>query len=149
MEFLVTMTTHVPDGTSGQAVNDVRGREAARPRELAGQGHLLRLWVLPRQGRALGLWRARDAADAGDPRIAAAVRLDDRGDHAAHRAPERPGDHGADPDAEGGHHHRRLSGHRRRPGRRVPQAGLGGSGERPDDHAVAGPRQVGRRGRHG
>ena len=54
MEFLVTMTTHVPDGTSGQAVDDVRGREAARSRELAGQGHLLRLWVLPRQGRALG-----------------------------------------------------------------------------------------------
>ncbi len=63
MEFLVTMTTHVPDGTSGQAVDDVRGREAARSRELAGQGHLLRLWVLPRQGRALGLWRARDAAE--------------------------------------------------------------------------------------
>jgi muconolactone D-isomerase len=63
MEYLVTMTTHVPDGTSGQAVDDVRGREAARSRELAGQGHLLRLWVLPRQGRALGLWRARDAAE--------------------------------------------------------------------------------------
>ena len=63
MEFLVTMTTHVPDGTLGQAVDDVRGREAARSRELAGQGHLLRLWVLPPQGRALGLWRARDAAE--------------------------------------------------------------------------------------
>ena len=50
MEFLVTMTTHVPDGTSGQAVEDVRGREAARSRELAGQGHLLRLWVLPLRG---------------------------------------------------------------------------------------------------
>ena len=63
MEFLVTMTTHVPDGTSGQAVEDVRGRETARSRELAGQGHLLRLWVLPRQGRALALWRARDTAE--------------------------------------------------------------------------------------
>jgi muconolactone delta-isomerase len=40
------MTTHVPDGTSGQAVDDVRGREAPRSRELAGHGHLLRLWVL-------------------------------------------------------------------------------------------------------
>jgi Muconolactone delta-isomerase len=50
MEFLVTMTTHVPDGTSGQAVEDVRGLEAARSRELAGQGHLLRLRVLPPQG---------------------------------------------------------------------------------------------------
>jgi len=36
VEFLVTMTTHVPDGTPGQAVDDVRGREAACSRELAG-----------------------------------------------------------------------------------------------------------------
>ena len=63
MEFLATVTTHVPDGTSGQAVDDVCGREAARSRELAGQGYPLRLRVLPRQGRVLGLWRARDAAE--------------------------------------------------------------------------------------
>jgi len=30
MEYLVTMTTHVPDGTSEEAVADVRAREAAR-----------------------------------------------------------------------------------------------------------------------
>jgi Muconolactone delta-isomerase len=29
MEYLVTMTTHVPDGTPDQAVDDVRAREAA------------------------------------------------------------------------------------------------------------------------
>jgi muconolactone D-isomerase len=62
MEYLVTMTTHVPEGTPGQAVEDVRAREAAHSRELAAQGHLLRLWRLPGEGRALGLWRARDAA---------------------------------------------------------------------------------------
>jgi muconolactone D-isomerase len=28
MEYLVTMTTHVPEGTPDQAVEDVRGREA-------------------------------------------------------------------------------------------------------------------------
>lgn len=28
MEYLVTMTTHVPDGTPGQAVDDARAREA-------------------------------------------------------------------------------------------------------------------------
>jgi muconolactone delta-isomerase len=50
VEFLVTMITRVPDGMSGQAVDDVRGREAARSRELAGQGPLLRPWMLPRQG---------------------------------------------------------------------------------------------------
>ena len=37
MEYLVTMTTHVPDGTTDHAVADVRGREAARSRELAAQ----------------------------------------------------------------------------------------------------------------
>jgi hypothetical protein len=41
MEYLVTMTTHVPDGTPAEAVDDVRAREAARSRELAAQGHLL------------------------------------------------------------------------------------------------------------
>jgi muconolactone delta-isomerase len=35
MEYLVTMTTHVPDGTPAEAVDDVRAREAARSRELA------------------------------------------------------------------------------------------------------------------
>ena len=29
MEYLVTMTTHVPDGTSAAEVEDVRAREAA------------------------------------------------------------------------------------------------------------------------
>ena len=28
MEYLATMTTHVPDGTPEQAVNDIRAREA-------------------------------------------------------------------------------------------------------------------------
>ena len=41
MEYLVTMTTHVPDGTPEQAVDDIRAREAARSRELAAAGHLL------------------------------------------------------------------------------------------------------------
>ena len=43
MEYLVTMTTHVPAGTSEEAVEAVRTREAARSRELAAQGHLLGL----------------------------------------------------------------------------------------------------------
>src|SRR6266849_1176157 len=65
MEYLVSMTTHVPDGTPEEAVQDIRAREAAHSRELAAQGHLLRLWRPPLQpgdGRALGLWQARDAA---------------------------------------------------------------------------------------
>jgi len=61
MEYLVTMTTHVPGGTPDQAVADIRAREAARSRELAAQGHLLRLWrppLLPGEWRTLGLFAA-------------------------------------------------------------------------------------------
>ena len=63
MEYLVTMTTHVPEGTPGQAVADIRGREAARSRELAAQGRLLRLWrppLRPGEWRTLGLFAAAD-----------------------------------------------------------------------------------------
>jgi muconolactone delta-isomerase len=60
-EFLTTFTVSIPEGTPARAVEDTEAREAQRAKELAGQGHLLRLWMLPGQGRALGLWRARDA----------------------------------------------------------------------------------------
>jgi len=62
-EFLTTFTVTIPDGPPDRAVADAETREAARTRELAGQGHLARLWVLPGQGRALGLWRARDSVE--------------------------------------------------------------------------------------
>src|SRR6476660_3152513 len=61
MEHLVTMTTRVPDGTSEAAVQGIRTREAARARELAAQGHLLRLWrppLKPGEWRTLGLFSA-------------------------------------------------------------------------------------------
>jgi muconolactone D-isomerase len=61
MEYLVTMTTHIPDGTSELAVEEMRAREAARSRELAAQGHLLRLWrppLEPGEWRTLGLFSA-------------------------------------------------------------------------------------------
>ncbi|MBY0389948.1 MAG: muconolactone Delta-isomerase family protein [Mycobacterium pseudokansasii] len=60
MEFLVTMTTRVPDGTSLDQVNDVRAREAAHARELATRGNLLRLWRPPGERRTLGLFAAAD-----------------------------------------------------------------------------------------
>ncbi len=65
MEYLVTMTTHVPDGTSEQTVEDIKAREAAHSAELAAQGHLLRLWrppLGPGEWRTLGLFAA-DGAD--------------------------------------------------------------------------------------
>jgi muconolactone delta-isomerase len=38
-------------------------REAQRARVLAEQGHLGRLWVLPGEGRTLGLWRAQNGRE--------------------------------------------------------------------------------------
>lgn len=61
-EFLTTFTLIVPEGTPGQTVDDMKAREGERTRELAGQGHLLRLWALPGEGQSLGLWRAQDPA---------------------------------------------------------------------------------------
>jgi muconolactone delta-isomerase len=63
MEYLVTMTTNVPAGTTDEAVADVRAREAAHTRELAAQGHVLRLWrppLAPGEWRTLGLFAASD-----------------------------------------------------------------------------------------
>jgi muconolactone delta-isomerase len=60
-EFLTTFTVSIPEGTPGETIEDVEAREARRAKELAGQGHLLRLWMLPGPGQALGLWRARGA----------------------------------------------------------------------------------------
>jgi len=63
VEFLTTMTTHVPEGTLEIEVDSTKEREAVRARELAAQGHLLRLWrppVRPGEWRTLGLWSAED-----------------------------------------------------------------------------------------
>jgi muconolactone delta-isomerase len=76
MEYLVTMTTHVPEGTPDQAVTDIRGREAARSRELATQGRLLRLWrppLRPGEWRTLGLFAA--AADGQLEEVLASMPL--------------------------------------------------------------------------
>ncbi len=64
MEYLVTMTTHVPDGTPEHAVDDVRAREAAHSRDLATEGQLVRLWrppLQPGEWRSLGLFVVGDA----------------------------------------------------------------------------------------
>jgi muconolactone D-isomerase len=64
VEFLVDMTTVPPDGTTAAEVDEVLAREAEHSRELAGQGHLLRLWRPPLEAgewRTLGLFAAADA----------------------------------------------------------------------------------------
>ena len=66
MEYLVDMVTTVPAGTTDAAVDAIRTREAARSRELAAQGHLLRLWrppLAPGEWRSWGLFQAADATE--------------------------------------------------------------------------------------
>ena len=66
MEFLVDMVTTVPDGTTDAEVDAVPIRETARSRELAAQGHLLRLWRPPLDAgewRTWGLFQAADATE--------------------------------------------------------------------------------------
>jgi muconolactone delta-isomerase len=66
MEFLVDMVTTVPEGTTDSEVDAMRIREAARSRELAAQGHLLRLWRPPLDAgewRSWGLFQAADATE--------------------------------------------------------------------------------------
>lgn len=104
MEYLVAMTTHVPDGTSDEAVGDMRAREAAHSRELAAQGHLLRLWrppLQPGEWRTLGLFAADDAGQLEDVLASMPLRVwrsdevtplaphpNDPANQARHSAPE-------------------------------------------------------------
>ena len=65
MEYLVDMTTHVPAGTPEEDVADIRAKEAAYSRELAAEGHLLRLWrppLAPGEWRTFGVFSADDDA---------------------------------------------------------------------------------------
>jgi muconolactone delta-isomerase len=66
MENFVDMVTVVPTGTTEDTVTDIRRREADRARELAAQGHLLRLWrppLAPGEWRSFGIFAAEDAAE--------------------------------------------------------------------------------------
>jgi muconolactone delta-isomerase len=69
MEYLVTMTTQVPDGTTEEEVQEVRGREAARSRKLGARRQLLRLWrppLQPGEWRTIGLFAAADEVELED-----------------------------------------------------------------------------------
>jgi muconolactone delta-isomerase len=66
VQYLVTMTTRVPEGTAEQEVDDVRAREAAHTGDLARSGRILRLWrppLQPGEWRTLGLFSAADPDD--------------------------------------------------------------------------------------
>lgn len=59
-EFLVEITTTVPEGTPKDEVDRRRAAEAVRSRELAATGHLGRLWRPVGERRSIGVWRADD-----------------------------------------------------------------------------------------
>ncbi|RAG82166.1 muconolactone delta-isomerase [Streptacidiphilus pinicola] len=62
-EFLVEITTTIPEGTEEAEVDRRRAAEAVRAGELAATGHLFRLWRPVGELRSLGIWRAADEAD--------------------------------------------------------------------------------------
>jgi muconolactone D-isomerase len=62
-EFLVEITTAVPEGTDPAEVDRRRAAEAVRAKELAASGHLVRLWRPVGELRSIGIWRAADEAE--------------------------------------------------------------------------------------
>jgi muconolactone D-isomerase len=62
-EFLVELTTTVPEGTDPAEVDRIRAAEAVRARELAAGGHLVRLWRPVGELRSISLWRAGDEGE--------------------------------------------------------------------------------------
>ncbi|POX58410.1 muconolactone delta-isomerase [Streptomyces sp. Ru62] len=62
-EFLVVLTTTVPEGTEPAEADRRRAAESVRAGELAGTGHLFRLWRPVGELRSIGVWRADDEAD--------------------------------------------------------------------------------------
>jgi muconolactone delta-isomerase len=78
VEYLVTMTTHVPEGTAEDAVAQVRRQEAAHSHELAESGNLHRLWrppLNPGEWRTLGLFSADDATALEDVLASMPLRI--------------------------------------------------------------------------
>ncbi|WP_194911068.1 muconolactone Delta-isomerase family protein [Catenulispora rubra] len=59
-EFLVEITTAIPEGTEPAEVDRRRAAEAVRAAELAESGHLFRLWRPEGELRSIGVWRAGD-----------------------------------------------------------------------------------------
>ncbi|SDP70700.1 muconolactone delta-isomerase [Streptomyces sp. cf386] len=59
-EFLVEITTTIPEGTSQDEVDRRRAAEAVRAAELAADGRLARLWRPVGELRSIGVWRAAD-----------------------------------------------------------------------------------------
>jgi len=102
-EFHTTFAVTFPAGTPRETEADALAREARRARELAGEGHLIRLWGLPPEAgaaRALGLWAARDTDEMRE--IVASLPLDGLGFMTTRVTPLSP--HPSDPAGAGARH---------------------------------------------
>ena len=62
-EFLVEITTTIPEGTPPAEVDRRRAAEAVRAAELAASGHLFRLWRPAAEKRSIGIWCAADETE--------------------------------------------------------------------------------------
>jgi muconolactone D-isomerase len=62
-DFLVEITTDIPEGTDPAEVDRRRAAETVRAKELAATGNLVRLWRPVGERRSIGLWRAADEAE--------------------------------------------------------------------------------------
>ncbi|MFG2884144.1 muconolactone Delta-isomerase family protein [Streptomyces sp. NPDC048297] len=69
-EYLVEITTTIPEGTTPEEVGRRRAAEAVRARELAADGHLVRLWRPVGELRSIGIWRAADEDELHDKVLA-------------------------------------------------------------------------------
>ncbi|MFI9784411.1 muconolactone Delta-isomerase family protein [Kitasatospora sp. NPDC051984] len=61
-EFLVEITTAVPQDVPAEEVDRRRAAEHERAAELAATGRLFRLWRPVGEKRSVGIWRAEDEA---------------------------------------------------------------------------------------
>jgi muconolactone D-isomerase len=62
-DFVVTITTTIPDGTDPAEVDRRRAAEKIRAKELAATGHLYRIWRPAGEKRSIGIWRGEDERD--------------------------------------------------------------------------------------
>jgi muconolactone D-isomerase len=62
-EFIVEITTTVPEGIAPVEVETRRAAEAVRVKELTSSSNLVRLWRPVGQLRSIGLWPAENEAD--------------------------------------------------------------------------------------
>jgi muconolactone delta-isomerase len=78
MEYLVTMTTQVPNRVTESEVANVRAREAAHTHDLAIEGRILRLWrppFQPGEWRTIGLFAADNRADLEHTLVSMPLRV--------------------------------------------------------------------------